>query len=298
MTPPSSSRTGRADLHLHTPGSDGLITVDEWRQAAARRGIDIIAITDHDHLATVREWCRAGNQIPDDDPGSTVSVIPGIELTARGRIVHVNVLFGGVIPGNVPQAGTPLSDIIRWARAIPGTVVVLVHPLPLIWRGQLRRLARLGLLPDAIETRYPLVVGKTDSLERAARRLGIATMGSSDAHLHPDHLGVNLTTFPGQTAADLLMAIRHRRTRAHAGHSPRRLPRAVASCQSLSSWLLPLRRIPGVSRLNRALLLRSRLATGLGPFPEPSVPAPELRVPALREAETPASPVAPGTIPG
>ena len=274
MTPGAAGqagRAGRADLHLHTPGSDGLVTVDEWRQAAARRGIDVIAITDHDHLATVRDWCRAGCRLPADDPAAAVSVIPGVELTARGRIVHVGVLFGGDVPDGFPTAGTPLPDIVRWARGIEGSVVVLVHPLPLVWRWQLRQLERLDLLPDGIETRYPLVVGKTNTLERTARRLGIAALGASDAHLHPDHLGVNLTSFAGRTATDLFAAIRQGGTEAHVGHRARRLPGAVARYQSLSSWLLPLRWLPGVSGLNRALLLRSRLATGLGPFPEPPV---------------------------
>lgn len=297
MTSRPPVRMGRADLHLHTPGSDGLVTVDEWRQAAARRGIDVIAITDHDHLATVHAWHRDGDRLPASDPGSAVSVIPGVELTARGRVVHVGVLFGGAIPGEVPPPGTPLPDIIRWARAIPGSVVVLVHPLPVIWRWQLRRLRRLDLLPDAIETRYPFVAGKTSTLERTARRLGIAPLGASDAHLHPDHLGANLTTFAGHTTADLLHAIRHRRTRAHAGHTPRRLPAAVSRYQALSSWLLPLRWIPGVPPLNRVLLLRSRLATGLGPFPPPIAPPAEQDTMPTPSTEPLVTPAAPAIVP-
>ncbi len=263
--------TGRADLHLHTPGSDGLVTIDEWRRAAAARGVDVIAITDHDHLDTVREWRRSGGTLSEDDPGSGVDVIPGVELTARGRAVHVGVLFGAAIPDDIPSPGTRLPDIVRWARRVPGSVVILVHPLPLLWRGQLRGLARQGLLPDAIETRYPFAGGKTAALERAARRLGIATLGASDAHLSPDHLGVNLTGFPGRTATDLLAAIGAAQTTALSGHRPARLPRAVARNQALSSWLLPLRWIPGVRPLNRSLLLRSRIAAGLGPYPGPAL---------------------------
>ena len=267
MTTGPTGRTGHADLHLHTPGSDGLVTIDEWRRAAARRGIDVIAVTDHDHLATVRTWCRRERHPSAGEPETGVAVIPGVELTARGRAVHVGILFGGTIPDEIPPAGTRLPDIVRWARGIPGALVVLVHPLPLIWRWQLRGLARLGLLPDAIETRYPFVGGKSGALERTARDLGIATLGASDAHLHPDHLGVNRTSFPGHSTTDLLTAIDQGTTLAHASERPRRLPSAVARYQALSSWLLPLRWIPGVPRLNRSLLLRARLASGLGAFP-------------------------------
>ena len=262
-----NQRQGRADLHLHTPGSDGLVTVDEWRQAAAQHGIDVIAITDHDSLATIHAWQRADGNLPSDEPVAAVSVIPGVELTARGRAVHVGVLFGGLIPDEIPPAGSRLPDIVRWARGIPDALVILVHPLPVIWRWQIKGLSRQGLLPDAIETRYPFVNGKTQTLERTARRLGIATLGSSDAHLHPEHLGINLTAFDGRTTADLFRAIRRQETTALALHRACRLPSAVARYQALSSWVLPLCWFPGVIGLNRSLLLRSRLATGRGPFP-------------------------------
>ncbi len=260
-------RQGRADLHLHTPGSDGLVTVDEWRQEADRRGIDVIAITDHDHLETIRDWHRSDRETPRDDAAVGVDVIPGVELTARGRAVHIGVLFGGAIPDEIPRAGTRLPDIIRWAREIPDSIVILVHPLPVIWRWQLHGLRRRGLLPDAIETRYPFANGKTRDLERTARRIGVACLGASDAHLHPEHLGINLTAFEGRTQADLLAAIRTQQTSALASHRACRLPGAVARYQALSSWALPLRWIPGVIGFNRSLLLRSRLATGRGPFP-------------------------------
>jgi predicted metal-dependent phosphoesterase TrpH len=39
---------GRADLHMHTTASDGLMTVRALLDGIARRGnLDVIAITDH-----------------------------------------------------------------------------------------------------------------------------------------------------------------------------------------------------------------------------------------------------------
>jgi len=121
-TPPGYAA---ADLHLHTPGSDGLCAIDEWLAASDRAGVRVIAVTDHDHLATVAAWREATGE-------GRERVLPGVELTARGRIVHLGVLFPDALPTRLPKPGTPLPDLVRWARSIPGSVVILVHPLPLL----------------------------------------------------------------------------------------------------------------------------------------------------------------------
>lgn len=146
--PASPEKHSYADLHLHTRGSDGLLHPEEWIDAARDRNVKVIAVTDHDHLETVRAWKAV-------DPEGTRHVIPGVELTARGRIVHLGVLFPGEVPERFPRPGRPLLQLVRWARQIEGSIVVLVHPLPLLWRLQLRSMARAGLLPDAIESRFP-----------------------------------------------------------------------------------------------------------------------------------------------
>jgi lauroyl/myristoyl acyltransferase/predicted metal-dependent phosphoesterase TrpH len=242
-----------ADLHLHTQGSDGLLHVEEWREAARDGAVDVIAVTDHDHVETVRAWKLR-------DPEGTRHVLPGVELTARGRIVHLGVLFTGEIPATLPRPGTPLLELVRWARAIEGSLVVLVHPLPLLWRHQLRRMARAGLLPDAIEARFPFCGRRTAAIEQAARHYGLAVLGGSDAHLSPGQIGEHGTLFPGETVDDLIRAVRERRTRAisltHHGH----IPRAVYAMQTLYSWLFPLRRAPGVSMIRANVLRRARAA--------------------------------------
>lgn len=73
----------RADLHTHSRVSDGSYTIEELAEAAASCGLDVIAVTDHDTLAQVR-------QIPS---GLPVRVIPGIEVSAydykEGFRVHI-----------------------------------------------------------------------------------------------------------------------------------------------------------------------------------------------------------------
>jgi len=93
--PPSPSTV---DLHTHTLRSDGLLTPAELVAAAAAVGVKLLAITDHDTLAGVRELRRAGT-IPDG-----LEVVPGIEINTvvedRGHVMEgeVHILGIGVDP--------------------------------------------------------------------------------------------------------------------------------------------------------------------------------------------------------
>ena len=95
VVPPSPSTI---DLHSHTARSDGLLAPAALVAAAAAAGIRLLAITDHDTLAGVREL-RAGGTIPDG-----LEVLPGIEINAvvrdRPELVEseVHVLGLGVDP--------------------------------------------------------------------------------------------------------------------------------------------------------------------------------------------------------
>jgi hypothetical protein len=256
-TPAPPEGHSYADLHLHTHGSDGLLHAEEWIDAARDGAIRVIAVTDHDHIETVRDWKRR-------DPEGTRHVIPGVELTARGRIVHLGVLFPEEVPTCLPRPGTPLLDLVRWARGVEGSIVILVHPLPLLWRHQLRGMAHAGLLPDAIETRFPFSGNRAATIERAAREYGLAPLGGSDAHLTPGQIGGHATLFPGETVEDLLLALRGRRTRAVTLPRAGRIPRGVYAMQSVYSWLLPFRGVPGVPALRAGLLRRARAAAQQG----------------------------------
>jgi len=93
--PPTPSRI---DLHSHTCRSDGLLTPSELVSAAAAAGVRILAMTDHDTLAGVREL-RASGGVPAD-----LEVVPGIELNsvvadpAAAGEGEVHVLGIGVDP--------------------------------------------------------------------------------------------------------------------------------------------------------------------------------------------------------
>lgn len=74
----------RIDLHTHTTASDGTDSPAELVVAAARAGLDVVAITDHDSTAGWSDALTTGERVG-------VRVVPGVEIsTARdGRSLHL-----------------------------------------------------------------------------------------------------------------------------------------------------------------------------------------------------------------
>ena len=87
-----------ADFHTHTLRSDGILTPAELVSAAAAAGVKLIAITDHDTLAGVRELHASG------ETPAGLEVIPGIEINTvvidRDHVLEgeVHLLGIGVDP--------------------------------------------------------------------------------------------------------------------------------------------------------------------------------------------------------
>lgn len=71
------------DLHLHTTASDGASSPADLVREAVAAGLTTIAVTDHDTVAGIPDVVAAA--------GDTLTIVPGIEITAveRGRDVHV-----------------------------------------------------------------------------------------------------------------------------------------------------------------------------------------------------------------
>ena len=64
------------DLHTHSAASDGQYTPSELVRLAKKRGIEVLALTDHDTVDGLEEAVRAGERMG-------IRVIRGIELSAR-----------------------------------------------------------------------------------------------------------------------------------------------------------------------------------------------------------------------
>ncbi len=75
----------KIDLHLHTTASDGKHKPEEMVHLAAKRGLEVIAITDHDSVDGIPAALEAAKNYP------SLRVIPAVELSTdipRGEI-HV-----------------------------------------------------------------------------------------------------------------------------------------------------------------------------------------------------------------
>lgn len=81
----SNSKSLRVDLHTHSTASDGELTPAELVQLAIERGLDVIALTDHDS-------CDGVDAILDAARGTSLEVIPGVELSADVPQTEVHIL--------------------------------------------------------------------------------------------------------------------------------------------------------------------------------------------------------------
>jgi PHP family Zn ribbon phosphoesterase len=81
----------KIDLHVHTPASDdykGSETPDEFVQKAIQKGLDGIAVTDHN----TADWV---NKVIEAAKGTDLVVFPGVELTVTGgkSSIHIVGIF-------------------------------------------------------------------------------------------------------------------------------------------------------------------------------------------------------------
>ena len=78
-------RHSRVDLHLHTTASDGALTPAELVREAKVRGVECIAVTDHDSTDGIDEAIAEGEALG-------VQVIPGIEMSTDIPRAEVHIL--------------------------------------------------------------------------------------------------------------------------------------------------------------------------------------------------------------
>jgi predicted metal-dependent phosphoesterase TrpH len=83
----------RYDLHCHSTHSDGLLAPAELVRRAASRGVDVLALTDHDEVAGLEEARAAA-----DETG--ITLVPGAELSVSWEELTVHVVALGIDPSN------------------------------------------------------------------------------------------------------------------------------------------------------------------------------------------------------
>jgi PHP domain len=228
-----------ADPHCHTLASDGMVTPGQLVAAAVAADLDLIAVTDHDTMASVKDARDRGE-------AAGVSVVPGQEITTRWP-AQTHIL--GWFLREPVRGGMSLEDTVA-AIHDQGGLAVIPHPFMPSYFGSiqpsmLRRLIERHSV-DAIEMLSTVPIGRWRRRRLEAffakngERLG-AAVGGSDCHFGAHDIGVVVTRYDG----DFRTAVAARATRPERLRS-RKVPGALALKQQWRSLVeLPLRRLSG-----------------------------------------------------
>lgn len=93
------------DLHCHSNASDGALPPGALVRRAAERGVDVLALTDHDQLEGLAEARAAARALP-------LALIDGVEISVTWRGITLHVLGLRIDPGHAA-----LAEGLRAVRA-------------------------------------------------------------------------------------------------------------------------------------------------------------------------------------
>jgi hypothetical protein len=159
----------RIDLHLHTWGSwDCLSDPEEVLARALARGVDRIAITDHDRLGVALDMAE---RHPD-------RVIPGEEVRTAEGFDLIGLYLTEEIPARTPARGV-CEEVRR-----QGGVLYLPHPYASGKGGSGRFAEEMAPLVDVVETFNARLhpAARNDPAVDLAHRHGRLRGAGSDAH--------------------------------------------------------------------------------------------------------------------
>lgn len=228
----------RADIHMHTNLGDGWSSPAQVIEQATKKGLRLIAVTDHDHIEGAKRVAELLEQ-----QHSQVQMITGVEVSTRqGHLL-------GLFVTKAPRAMRSVEESIEAIKE-QGGLVVVPHPLgrlvPSLSRAKIDELLNKGYSIDGIEMYNPTPANASmrPVVREANRAWGLAETGGSDAHFW-QHISAAYTLFPGETPADLRRAILERTSRPGGQEAPpAHLPAGVYVAQCAWSWFVdPPRRI-------------------------------------------------------
>jgi hypothetical protein len=191
----------KIDIHIHTTNSpDGSVEIEQIPTIIKMKGLDGIAITDHDRFF--------------NEEINGVITIPGIEVsTKEGHLLGLGDV-GCISPG------LSVDETVRTIHS-RGGVAILAHPYDVV-RGGIRP-SQVTERLDGIETinskAHPYSLTKYLA-EKASKRLGIPTFGGSDSHI-PETIGDAYTCIESRSCStdDIVHAIRRGNAYARGGPS-------------------------------------------------------------------------------
>lgn len=174
--------TLRFDLHTHSFFSkDACNSPEEMIAAAIERGLNGIAITDHDSCEA-HEYLK-GKTLPPD-----FLLVPGVEVsTAEGHLLCI----GATLPRMKGRPAAEVVDAIHKAGGVP----IPAHPFD-TWRAGIRPAVLETLDVQTLEVFNAAVTSRSHNEKAAAYAASRNWSGiaASDAH-HDSAVGVATTVF-------------------------------------------------------------------------------------------------------
>jgi len=202
----------KIDLHVHTCYSkDAFTTLKELIRHAKKRGLDGVAITDHNTI-------EGASRIKKEDTDGLV-IIPGIEVTtSKGHMLGLNVTE--LIPRDLKP-----SETVKLIHE-NGGIAVAAHPSVPLKNSLGLEVLRKNMGIDAIEvinsSSFPFSFS-TYLARRAAVQLGLPQTGGSDSHI-PETIGLAYTIIDADPdVEDIIQAIKKGYTTPHGSPVPWRL---------------------------------------------------------------------------
>jgi predicted metal-dependent phosphoesterase TrpH len=175
----------KIDLHVHTHHSyDSLITPEELVYYARRRGLDAVAVTDHDRVDGALKIAKETDFL----------VVPGIEVSSlNGHILGLNV------QETIPRR-LGVDETVDRIHEVGG-IAVACHPTA-FFKESLAKHTNSKF--DAVEvinaSAFPFNYSVKHS-QRLASRLGLSRVAGSDAHYGPE-IGCAYTFVDADLGAD------------------------------------------------------------------------------------------------
>ena len=195
----------RFDLHTHSCYSDDAIqSPEELARAAKRRGLDGVALTDHN---TTKGWKRLAEAARREK----LSFIRAEEI----KVTHEGRDIGEVIALFINEAIEPGDfHIVKDRIKAQGGLLAVAHPFD-SFRNSFQRIELLKNHFDAVEAFNARVVLNSfnDKAAEFARSNGLPVIGGSDGHSAYE-VGNAYTSADIDDAKELIDAIRHGKTRA------------------------------------------------------------------------------------
>lgn len=173
----------KCDLHVHTSYSyDSTASPKEVVRAAISKGIDCLAITDHEEVQGAAEAIRFAS-------GKPILIIPGIEIKSKeGDILGLN------IKERIPKGLSAKETIKKIKEA--GGIAVIPHPFgwPYCFKGDLKTL--LDEI-DAIEIlNASIFASNNKKASDLVKQFNFPFTCGSDAH-SPSFIGRAYLEIPG-----------------------------------------------------------------------------------------------------